>query len=402
MTLICPARFFQALSLARARWQEAQHRSDELEQSVLKAQSEGMRQRQDTHAIRERLGQMEHQLQLCQAENKDLQQQNLNLLTVVQAAEGPEKVALSYGVGGDACTTSPGHQNKMQPGREEKQDLALQLAQARRSIEELSKQKASLENLVSGVRHHAVNEHQMLHESAAHGGDDPRVFGLQASVVALNASLLSYQEDLRELQCQLDAERMLSTELEHVIRSALAQQADMASAQELAAAKVWSDEARLHFDKIISDLRNDSKQGNKQARGRNSGGRGRKSATASERRGALSPDAVDERKRKMVMCGIDVRRRGAASSTRPGDEDSSQDSSIVSDSSATGARDQKLRMQVMVASAEWAVVRARVSWEELVRSRMCKLAAIATVPASCVLEIEVFEQQQPHGYGSRG
>lgn len=338
---------------------------------MLQAQGEGMRQRQDAHAIRERLEQVEHRLAASQAENRCLQQENVDLLALVKSAEGGREAAVSSGTGRSVDADDPTSGKDMQPGRDDEQGPAQELEQAGKLIKDLSEQKAFLENLVHELRRDTLDDHEMVqqHGSAPGDDEDPRVFGLQASVVALNASLLSYQQDLREMQYQLDAERLLSSDLEYVIRSALAEQAELATAQDHSAAKVWSDETRLRFDKVISDLRIDSKREKKQGRGGTNGGRRILDTAAADRRGVSSTDAQDQKGRKTEACGFDVRQGGAASCARPGHQDSSQESSsgCGEEDAATGWREQKLKMQLVVASVEWAVVRARVSWEELVR-----------------------------------
>ena len=91
-------------------------------------------------------------------------------------------------------------------------------------------------------------------------------------MVALNASLVSYQQDLEELQHQLDDERSLSSDLEYVIRSALVEKGDMPDEEELAVVKLWSQEARLQFDNVLGELWGGRWLSKNRARGKAGGG----------------------------------------------------------------------------------------------------------------------------------
>ena len=161
---------WQALSTARMRWQQALRRNDELQQKVQQAQSEGARHRQDARAMRERLSQVEQQLERSQQESTGLQHQALDVRNKVQVGRGA--AADADGTGDRA------------PARAdlENEELAWQLAQARGSIEDLSQQRAALEELVHDLKRRATaDEQQARRETAALGDSDARVFGLQAS-----------------------------------------------------------------------------------------------------------------------------------------------------------------------------------------------------------------------------
>ena len=216
-----------------------------------------------------RLAQVEQQLLLSQQDSTGLPHQALDVRGLLQAAGGAQEISVSQ-----VARAADGHGKQALAGDDqEKEELVRQLAQARGSIEDLSQQKAALEELVRELKRRAGarEQHAARLEPAASGDDDARVFGLQASVVALNASLVSYQQDLEELQYQLDDERSLSSDLEYVIRSALVEHGDLSDEQELAAVKLWSQDARLRFDNVLGDLRGGSRRSKHRARGKAAG-----------------------------------------------------------------------------------------------------------------------------------
>ena len=397
----------QALAAAREHsWQEAD-RADKLEQTLLHTRAEGVQCRQGMRALREQLEVLERQLRECEQDNASLKQLARagkealegtatlqHIVTTFQNDSNNLRLRL-----GDAALA-----NKI---------LGVELADARIKIEHLQMQKADLENMVREDRASELTRKMEEEVGGVEDHDifeDHRMFGLQASIVALNASLLSYQHDIEQVQRELDAEQLLSADLEHVIRSTLERQQDAAVAEGAVGARVWSDKARALFDVALFDLRARATRTRKRRRqavpplhtatgevsrqsharkgvdGRGGGRSHLRGMRAGD--GVGSGDSASHLKTTFFPTHVGASTRAAVSGctgrggertdgmqreqdrgmgvSSPGSEASSQDSSsLVSGEGGEGAREQTTKLQLAVASAEWALVRARVSWEEL-------------------------------------
>jgi hypothetical protein len=392
------AEMVQALARARARCRQAVLRGDKLERTVLTTRAECAKYRHETRAARDLLVDVERRQRQCEAEVDELQEQ------VRAGKEAQEALSVLELTANARDKESRQLEQQVQDGETANAQLHRELADARNEVQQLLLQKSELQQRLQ----HRTPGAAVREAAAAEAGaaDDQRVFGLQASIVALNASLLSYQQDVQDLQHELEAERALSGDLEHVIRSTLERHSDAAEAAGEVAAQVWSQEAQLLFEDVLRDL---------QARGK----RKRKNQQKGEASKARNPFPQDAQRRlacndgsnaavagtdyhKMpshiseyveslsprgVLTGHGVgmqhfvaasarqdlsnersRAREAKVETRSlGMDDSSADSSSVSPG---GGRDRTLReqhakWQVAVASAEWGLVRARVAWEEL-------------------------------------
>ena len=397
----------QALAVAREHsWQEAD-RADKLEQTLLHTRAEGVQCRQGMRALREQLEELERQLRECEQDNASLKQLARAGKEVLEGTATLQHIVTTFQIDsnnlrlrlGDAALAN--------------ETLGVELADARIKIEHLQMQKADLENMVREDRASELTREMQEKMDGVEDHDmfeDHRMFGLQASIVALNASLLSYQHDIEQMQRELDAEQLLSADLEHVIRSTLERQQDAAVAEGAVDARVWSDKARALFDVALVDLRARATRTQKRRRqaapplhtatgkgsrqsharkgvdGRGGGRSHLRVMRAGD--GVGSGDSGSHLKTTCFPTHVGASTHAAVSGctgrggertdgmqreqdrgmgvSSPGSEASSQDSSsLVSGEGGEGAREQTTKLQLAVASAEWALVRARVSWEEL-------------------------------------
>ena len=388
------AEMVQALAKARARCRQAVLRGDKLERTVLNTRAECAKYRQETREARDLAVDVQRRYRQCEAEIDRLQEE---VRSGKEAQEAVSVLELTV-----SARDKESHQldQQVRDGEAANAQLHRELADARDEIQQLLLQKGELQQRLQH-RTPGIAESEAAAAAAAaaaRGAGDQRVFGLQASMVALNASLLSYQQDVEDLQHELEAERGLSGDLEHVIRSTLERHGDAAAAAGEVAAQVWSEEARLQFEDVLREL---------QARGKRKRKK-KKMGEENKARGAVprDQDHLKERQRdgqgavyphvpgigsscrgpqpaspRDVVTGRGVVVGARAESARqessnardvearsPGMDDSSADSSSgVSgcDGRDRALQEQHAKWQVAVASAEWGLVRARVAWEEL-------------------------------------
>lgn len=243
------AEMVQALARARARCRQAVLRGDKLERTVLTTRAECAKYREETRAARDLLVDVERRQRQREAEIDKLQEQ------VRAGKEAQEALSVLELTVNARDKESRQLEQQVQDRETANAQLHRELADTRNEVQQLLLQKSELQQRLK-YRTPGAAEREAAAAVAAEAGAaaDQRVFGLQASVVALNASLLSYQQDVQDLQHELEAERALSGDLEHVIRSTLERHSDAAAAAGEVAAQVWSEEARRLFEDVLRDL----------------------------------------------------------------------------------------------------------------------------------------------------
>ena len=233
----------------------------------------------------------------------------------------------------------------MQAAQERESELARHLDQLAKALEDATREKTMLGRRVrASVEPDAGRARGQGFEGER--VDTQREFALRASVVALNASLVSYQEDFKLLEEELETQRGVAAELQAIVKNAL---------PSAGGGEGWGDEARARFDAAVRVLL-EGEAGNVE-----DGSRDRDRGT---------------------------RRSSASSSSSPTESDT------AAGGTGGGHKEEMSRLKISLASSEWALVRAGVAWEGLAAQN-----ARARELLSALLSINKPDDVQGRGQG---